>query len=222
MGPLSSLWEPYYNSTLGTATYSISLARTDVPVMTTRNFKALGASTTTDSVITMGYADSSAYVNQTSLTISSNSLFAYELSTFSLGVVYSDEYSIPQAQYWSPLDKAYPVTMSTSFAGLGLPNPVYLSVIDLLVELEDDLSCSDIVSGYCTIPETCASYLEEFNNYSFLMKFTSNNATYIRVPLSTFAEDVTLNGIPSCQLMIVNLAVSGVDATSIVLGGMFF
>jgi hypothetical protein len=80
MGPSSPLWEPYINSTLGTATYSISLARTDNPVTTTRNLKAFGASTTTDSVITIGYADSSSYVNQTSLTISSDSSFAYTLS----------------------------------------------------------------------------------------------------------------------------------------------
>jgi hypothetical protein len=222
MGPSSPLWEPYINSTLGTATYSISLARTDNPVITTRNLKAFGASTTTDSVITMGYADSSSYVNQASLTISSDSSFAYTLSSFSLGVVYLDKYSIPQAQYWSPLDKAYPVTMSTSFAGLGLPTPVYLAVVNLLVELEADLICSDSISGYCYIQETCASYFKEFNNYSFLMQFSSNSGTYMRVPLRTFAEDVIISDIPSCQLMIVNLDVSLVNANSIVLGGMFF
>jgi hypothetical protein len=77
--------------------------------------------------------------------------------------------------------------MSTSFAGLGLPTPVYLAVVNLLVELEADLICSDSISGYCYIQESCASYLEEFNNYSFLMQFSSNSGTYMRVPLSTFA-----------------------------------
>ncbi len=54
------------------------------------------------------------------------------------------------------------------------------------------------------------------------MKFSTNSIDYIRVPLGTFAQDVVVNSVNTCQLMIVNLDSSMVDATSIVLGGMFF
>jgi hypothetical protein len=37
MGPTSSLWTPYQNETTYTAVYSISLARTAIPVTTERN-----------------------------------------------------------------------------------------------------------------------------------------------------------------------------------------
>lgn len=108
--------------------------------------------------------------------------------------------------------------MNTNFAGLGLPTPIYLTVTNLLKELEDDLTCSDGISGYCTISETCSSYLSEFNTYSFYMKFSTNSADYMRVPLAAFTQDV--NG--TCQILITNLDSSMVDASSIVLGGMFF
>ncbi len=91
MGPTSTLWEPYQNSTTLTATYSISLARTAVPVTAQRNLQAVGASST-ESSITLGYANTSSYVNSSSLVISTSSdyNYTYILSSFSFGVVYLD------------------------------------------------------------------------------------------------------------------------------------
>jgi hypothetical protein len=116
-----------------------------------------------------------------------------------------------------------------NFRGLGLPTASYKTFVDLLaVVTHGEASCISGSGGYCVLADTCDTYNSMgLWQYDFKIQFqTDSDDNYIRVPLSTFANN-TLPGAEGqfpgvCVIFVEYLYSGNPDSQQIILGGMFF
>lgn len=108
-----------------------------------------------------------------------------------------------------------------------MPAPQWHVFADLLsIVTHGEATCVGWRRGYCTMPNTCSAY-SQYNlwDYDFKVGFTTtDDDSYIRVPLSTFAEDDAET--KTCNIYIQYLPFwnrqNNDDTETIVLGTMFF
>lgn len=116
-----------------------------------------------------------------------------------------------------------------NFRGLGLPTEQYKTFVDMLsVITHGESSCITGKGGYCVLADTCDAYNSMgLWQYDFKIQFvTDSDTNYIRVPLSTFANN-TLPGVDGqfpgvCVIFVEYLQATNVDSQQIIFGGMFF
>jgi hypothetical protein len=89
-----------------------------------------------------------------------------------------------------------------------------------LVNVTDADCSSTTTDGICVLPNSCSSYSELFDSYSFQILFSSNNTDYIRLPLEAFAVDITVNS--TCNINVVSLSPDQIQSNNVILGGLFF
>jgi hypothetical protein len=110
--------------------------------------------------------------------------------------------------------------MSLSFRGMGMPQQQFVEFSALLSVISSgQSSCIEQSSGYCVLPQECSMY-NDFWDYDFKIKFEGVD-NYIRVPLSTFAANIEVQGSDLCAIFIEMLSEDyGYDG--LILGSMFF
>lgn len=191
--------------------------------------------TTTQSIMTVGgYASGGAKAGSGTTTISPSTSGGtlFELESIGFGLTKSDN----SAYYTSILNdnpdfgnNQNKATLSLGFRGLGLPTQQYDTFVELLsVITHGEASCIRGKGGYCVLADTCDTYNSMgLWQYDFKIRFvTDQDTNYIRVPLSTFANN-TLPGAAGqfpgfCVIFVEYLMETNADSQQIIFGGMFF
>jgi hypothetical protein len=148
------------------------------------------------SIINLGQASDELYVDQSSLNLTALTNFTYALNSVSFGQIKANKKGVTQ-QYFESTTSSYPVQFSVSFEGLGLPSPLFTQFAELLSKVEDDILCTQTAGGICTLTSACSSYSDLLYDFYFLLNFTSNTTSYVRIPVATFASNNAAN---QCEL----------------------
>lgn len=226
-GPQSPFWYSLVDPETNSAQYSFSLAR-PAPASLIR-----GASTPVSSNITLGGANSEEfdyYYVMPSMNISTSqpNQINYTTSNFSFGIMYYDTTTgVDESEYFTNLTAQSDVTkvvFDLVTQGMGLPTDIYNSYVSLLTSVQTDAVCGSDADAVCTLPGNCSSNEVWLNDWQFKIQFdSSQDGTYIRVPLATFAEDAQSG---DCNILVGNTNITDSGSTAldrtVVLGGMFF
>ena len=211
LGPNSGLWTGFTDPVTLTSNYSISLAR------------IASFATIPQSNITLGGVNIEDYTQAPYANVLALANYSYALNNFDFGIVYQTN-GVDTSEYFQSLQNTYPVTFTTNFVGMGLPADVWESVTSLIqIVSHQTATCSKDPDGVCELNEECAAYTA-FSDYTFRLNFTgSTDNFYIRVPLATFAQDISLSGgVRHCLIQVQYLEPTGSQTSNIILGGQFF
>jgi hypothetical protein len=113
---------------------------------------------------------------------------------------------------------------SMNYRGIGLTAYQFRIWADLLnIVTQGEAACVENRVGFCSLPNSCATYWQ-YNlwEYDFKIQFSSSgDDQYLRIPLSSFAEDDLKNDV--CNIYVEFLPWNyHDDVESIILGTMFF
>lgn len=113
------------------------------------------------------------------------------------------------------------VEFSTNFRGIGLPADIYSDFVTLFRFISNDtVTCDNVLDGTCYLPGPCANYTA-FNDFSFMVEF--DQATYMRVPLATFANEIKYSlGQTVCNIQVTYLDSLSASSQNIIMGGLFY
>jgi len=191
LGPNSPLWRAFIDTETKQASYSVSLA---APTVNGASNVTLGASLPSD------------YEGKTSLTSVGDENSVYLLDLFAFGTVYQTDGVDTSDYFVNYTSEASTVQFNTNQQSLLLTDS---QLYWFTTYLQNLTSYTNVNRGLLL---DCSCQNETLTNMMFKLSFSNNLTGYMRVPLTTFAEDS--NG--KCLLNVLG------GNSKMVLGAMFF